>query len=238
MNSANEIGAFFDLDGTLLAPPSLESRFVAYLLERKEVRSAGVLRWLWCSARAIWRGPRAATEGNKFYLAGLCESLASEWANSRAGSLQFRGHGMERLAWHVSQGHHVFLASGTLAGLAGVVARGLPGRIEVAATELEVCGGYWTGRLSSAHRTGREKARALVGLTERYGLRLGGSYAYGNEISDLAMLECVGHPSAVNPDHRLERAARSRGWPVCDWRDSSTPQLEFDAQTRLPGRAR
>jgi hypothetical protein len=28
------------------------------------------------------------------------------------------------------------------------------------------------------------------------------------------MLEAVGHPVAVNPDARLERIARRRGWPV------------------------
>src|SRR5450755_3518908 len=40
------------------------------------------------------------------------------------------------------------------------------------------------------------------------------SYAYGDSITDLPMLEAVGHPTAVNPDRALRRAATQRAWPV------------------------
>ncbi len=40
MNIAPGIAAFFDLDGTLLAPPSLERRFVRYLRWRGELTIA------------------------------------------------------------------------------------------------------------------------------------------------------------------------------------------------------
>ena len=33
----------------------------------------------------------------------------------------------------------------------------------------------------------------------------------------LPLLEIVGHPRAVNPDFRLGREARRRGWPVEEW---------------------
>ena len=33
-------------------------------------------------------------------------------------------------------------------------------------------------------------------------------------MTDLPMLEVVGHPVAVNPDRDLERIAREREWPV------------------------
>jgi hypothetical protein len=45
MNAARKIGAFFDLDGTLLAAPSLEWRFIGYLLERDEITTVNVARW-------------------------------------------------------------------------------------------------------------------------------------------------------------------------------------------------
>jgi hypothetical protein len=32
------------------------------------------------------------------------------------------------------------------------------------------------------------------------------------------MLTLVGHPHAVNPDHRLRERAESEGWPVTDYR--------------------
>jgi phosphoserine phosphatase len=43
---------------------------------------------------------------------------------------------------------------------------------------------------------------------------LAASYFYTDSISDLPLLERVGHPIAVNPDTRLRRLARARRWPV------------------------
>ncbi|MGH7338800.1 MAG: HAD family hydrolase, partial [Myxococcota bacterium] len=47
------------------------------------------------------------------------------------------------------------------------------------------------------------------------------SYAYADSLSDLPMLESVGHPVAVNPDPRLRRIARERRWAVERWRPES-----------------
>ena len=38
--------------------------------------------------------------------------------------------------------------------------------------------------------------------------------AYSDSITDLPLLEVVGHPTAVNPDRALRRVAEERGWPV------------------------
>lgn len=43
------------------------------------------------------------------------------------------------------------------------------------------------------------------------------SYFYTDSYSDLPMLERVGNPRVVNPDPRLRRTARRRGWPIEDW---------------------
>ena len=51
-------------------------------------------------------------------------------------------------------------------------------------------------------------------LAEAAGYDLADCYAYSDSITDLPMLEAVGHPAAVNPDRALRRAARERGWPV------------------------
>ncbi len=64
-------GAFFDLDGTVLAAPSLEWRFIGYLLERDEISARLVGRWLAGFAGNFWRDLRGATEGNKRYLCGI-----------------------------------------------------------------------------------------------------------------------------------------------------------------------
>ena len=36
-------------------------------------------------------------------------------------------------------------------------------------------------------------------------------------MSDLPLLELVGRPVVIDPDPRLAREAKRRGWPVEDW---------------------
>lgn len=223
MTAPEKTGAFFDLDGTLLAPPSLEWRFIGYLLARDELGTRDVARWLGYFAKKILPDPRGATVGNKRYLAGLRESLATDWERSLpAGAPQLYPAAVERMAWHWMQGHRVVLVSGTLEFLAQTVARRLPGPVEVCATRLEVNGGRWTGRLAGEHMSGEAKAHSVRNLAARFGLSLWDSYAYGNSTSDLPMLDAVGRRVAVNPPARLARIARSEGWPACDWRQSPT----------------
>jgi hypothetical protein len=56
---------------------------------------------------------------------------------------------------------------------------------------------------------------------ERYsqeaGVPLSACAFYTDSYSDLPVLEVVGRPVAVHPDHRLRREAARRGWPVVDW---------------------
>jgi HAD superfamily hydrolase (TIGR01490 family) len=223
MASAPErIGAFFDLDGTLLPPPSLEWRFVAYLLAREEMGGTEIARWLARCAKSLLRDPRGATSGNKMYLAALRESLADDWESSLApGAPRLFTTGIERMIWHHAQGHRVFLVSGTLEPLARAVARRLPGPTEVCATPLETLGGRWTGRIAGAHMNGEVKGRAVRSLAAQFGLALWESYAYGNSVTDLPMLDAVGRRVAVNPRAGLRRIARREGWESCMWGEPS-----------------
>jgi HAD superfamily hydrolase (TIGR01490 family) len=220
------VGAFFDVDGTLIPPPSLECRFVEYVFAHAP-GGANTLRWFSGWAKAFLLHPCAAVDRNKFYLAGLPASMVTEWADSaEAQSLHFFADGLERLAWHIAQGHRVAVVSGTLAPLARAITRQLPGMADVIATELVTTAGNWTGELVGEHISGAAKARAVTEFAGRQGLALDESYAYGDRVSDLPMLESVGHAVAVNPGSRLERAARLRGWPVCEWRLSPSRSPE------------
>jgi phosphoserine phosphatase len=50
------------------------------------------------------------------------------------------------------------------------------------------------------------------------GVDLAASSFYSDSSTDVPMLERVGRPYAVHPDPRLALLARSRGWPILDWR--------------------
>jgi hypothetical protein len=51
-------------------------------------------------------------------------------------------------------------------------------------------------------------------MAEAEDIDLSASYAYSDSITDVPMLETVGHPVVVNPDRDLARAAIEREWEV------------------------
>ena len=64
----------------------------------------------------------------------------------------------------------------------------LLGAESVIATRMRIANGHYTGEMEC--------------------------YAYSDSVTDLPLLEIVGHPRAVNPDRALRRIATVRGWPV------------------------
>jgi len=78
-------------------------------------------------------------------------------------------------------------------------------------------GGRFTGELDGPPVGQDEKARRIRAYADAQGIDLAGSYAYGDSIADLPMLESVGRPHAVNPDKSLARTARRLGWPALNW---------------------
>jgi HAD superfamily hydrolase (TIGR01490 family) len=64
---------------------------------------------------------------------------------------------------------------------------------------------------------GENKAVAIREEAEERGIDLDASFAYSDSVTDLPMLDAVGHPVAVNPDKELRRAAVEREWEVVDF---------------------
>jgi HAD superfamily hydrolase (TIGR01490 family) len=83
----------------------------------------------------------------------------------------------------------------------------------VIATRMEIEDGKYTGEIGF-YAYAENKATAIQELAEVKGYDLARSYAYSDSITDVHMLEVVGHPYAVNPDKELRRTAAARGWPV------------------------
>src|ERR1700712_5244271 len=83
----------------------------------------------------------------------------------------------------------------------------------VIATRLEEVDGLYTGGIDF-YAYAEEKARAITELAQERGYDLDRSYAYSDSVTDVPMLEAVGHAHAVNPDKELRRVAQANGWPV------------------------
>ncbi|WP_017933273.1 HAD family hydrolase [Nocardioides sp. Iso805N] len=89
----------------------------------------------------------------------------------------------------------------------------LLGADHVVATRMEESDGHYTGTIAF-YAYAEHKAEAIRELARTRGYDLSRSYAYSDSMTDLPMLEEVGHPFAVNPDKDLRRAAKERDWPV------------------------
>lgn len=220
--------AFFDIDGTLLAKPSLERRLFRDLAWQRKISAGNYLRWLAEAARLGVQDPRMAVHSNKAYLRGLREDeLSSRGGSSRLqGGIRLFPPAVQRVWWHAMRGDRIVLVTGTLEPLAErvkfalereMLCRGVDINITLLATRLEVRNRRFTGRVLGSPMFAQEKARAIQEFSERTGIMLSQCSAYGDSALDLLMLAAVGHPVAVNADVKLKTIAHLRRWPAVSW---------------------
>ncbi|MGZ8593465.1 MAG: HAD family hydrolase [Actinomycetota bacterium] len=123
---------------------------------------------------------------------------------------------LDLMASHRQEGRRIYIVSSSPEEVVRPLARhfGVSG---VIATRARIENGRYTGELEF-YCAGDAKADAIRQLAECVGVDLGQSYAYSDSISDLPMLEAVGHPVAVNPDKDLRKEAETREWDIRDFR--------------------
>ena len=150
--------------------------------------------------------------------------------------------GIARVRRHRALGHRTLLITGALDF---VVEPLRPLFDDIVCAHLGERNGRLSGRLEELPPIGESRALVLADYAESEGLELEQSMAYADAASDLAMLEAVGFPVAVNPEAKLAAIARRRGWHVEQWRPAeggSRPLLPlgpFDAPSSTGrGRAR
>jgi HAD superfamily hydrolase (TIGR01490 family) len=220
------VAAFFDLDGTLVAMPSMEWRFFRMLRYRKLIGIRNYLLWLIEAVRLVPRGINQTLRANKMYL-----RVISVDEKDLLKAPSFYPGAIDRVAWHAERGHLIVIVSGTLEPLALRAAReletelcerGLATRIRVCATRLEQSDGRWTGRIVGEAMFGEAKARTIRRIAAEQYLDLRRCFAYGDSSSDKWMLEAVGKSTGVNPSNDLARIARRNDWVVLRWGKEKT----------------
>ena len=216
--------AFFDLDNTLIRGASL------FHLAR------GLAAYHFLSSREI---ARFACGQLTFRLRG---ERTGQVASTRQRALSFvEGHSVSEMRelcrhiyddyvaekiWpgtraladlHRRAGEPVWLVTAAPCELAEVIAArlGLNGAL---GTRVEEVDGRYTGGLVGEILHGPAKGVAVRDLAEFEGYDLTACHAYSDSANDLPMLTLVGHPHAVNPDHRLRARAEDEGWPITDYR--------------------
>lgn len=213
---AGRVAAFFDVDRTVVRGSSMLALAGpmrrAGLVNRRAALTAAV-RGLQFSARGFSEAEvREAVIAMGEAVRGLDVAAVGRVAAEaipRVVAPRVYAEALRMMGWHRRRGHLVFLVSASTRELVAPLGD-LLGADGVTASNAEVVDGRYTGQVSLCH--GRAKAEAVRRLAAAHGVDLANSYAYGDGIGDLPMLELVGHPTAVNPDRRLRVAAQRRGW--------------------------
>ncbi len=113
---------------------------------------------------------------------------------------------------HLAAGRDVIIVSASGQEMVGPIGAML-GASGTIATQMRHADGHYTGELEF-YAYGEAKAGRIRELSVERGYQLADCFAYSDSVTDLPMLEAVGHPHAVNPDRQLRRIAMDRGWPV------------------------
>jgi putative phosphoserine phosphatase/1-acylglycerol-3-phosphate O-acyltransferase len=231
-----KVGAFFDVDGTLLSGFSgmafwrdrllsgqisfsdLSENALAWVgFQRGQIGFSGIL--------AAWSGMLRGTPEQELVDTGErlfnSELAALVYPESRA-----------LVAAHLRRGHTLAIVSAATRYQIDPLARDL-GIERVLCTKLEVDEGHFTGRFIRPPCWGEGKAEAVRALAAEEGLDLAQSYFYSDAAEDLPLLELVGRPRPTNPDGRLTRIAERRVWPIRRFASRGRPSFADVVRTGL-----
>ncbi len=211
--------AFFDLDKTVIAKSSTlafsKPFFDQGLLNRRAVLKSSYAQFLFLMSGA----DHDQMDRMRTYLTDMCtgwdveqvRSVVSETLHEIVDPLVF-AEAANLIADHKLCGRDVVVVSASGEEIVAPIARAL-GATHAMATRMVAEDGKYTGEVAF-YCFGEGKAEAIRELATREGYALEHCYAYSDSITDLPMLETVGHPSVVNPDRGLRKEAAAREWPV------------------------
>ena len=89
---------------------------------------------------------------------------------------------------------------------------------ELLATDLEIVGGRYTGKIVGTPTYKEGKVERFNQWLAENNEQSQGSYFYSDSINDLPLLLQVDHPVAVDPDAPLRQEAATRGWDIISLR--------------------
>ena len=211
-------GAFFDLDGTLVAGFTAAAHTMDRLL-RRQVGAGDFLRLtqLAVEYKLGRREIEALIEGGAGTVRGRPAEDVEEmgeriFQQSVADRIYPEMRDLVRA--HQRRGHTVVLSSSALSMQAEPVARYL-GIDDVVCNRFVLDEhGVLTGAIEQPVIWGNTKATSVQKFAAEHDIDLRSSYFYADGDEDLALMYLVGNPRPVNPGPRLTRVAERRGWPI------------------------
>lgn len=229
--------AFFDLDKTIIAKSSTlafgRPFYSSGLIDRRAVLKSAYAQFVFSLSGA----DEAQMDKMRDAMAEMCrgwdvaqvQQIVLETLHELIDPIVY-AEAVDLIEHHQLAGHDVVIVSSSGAEVVGPIGA-LLGVDHVIATEMDVADGRYTGSIAF-YAFGAFKASAMTTLAAQRGYDLAASYAYSDSITDVPMLEAVGHPTAVNPDRALRKVAVERDWPISDFRNP----VRLRHRLPLPGR--
>lgn len=212
-----EIGAFFDFDGTLIDGFSATSYFTDRVRKGQvSLSEVSELTKLALAGEPDESGFAEIIGRGITDWAGMSEEEISElWTRLFRSKIAAN---MFPEAWalvkaHQKMGHTVVIASSATRYQIAPAAAEFE-IDQILSTPVKVRRGRLTGGLDGQPLWGSGKAEAVKKFAKANGVKLASSFGYANGNEDIAFLETVGHPVAVNPKPVLARTADERSWPT------------------------
>jgi putative phosphoserine phosphatase/1-acylglycerol-3-phosphate O-acyltransferase len=221
-----KVGAFFDLDQTLLAGFSagafFRERLVSGRMSPRELGESVLGALSFGLGRTGFSGfMAAATSAYRGTAESVLEEIGEEvFHKDLAREIYPESRALVRA--HQEMGHTVAVVTSATRYQAAPFAEDL-GIEHVLCSELEVEDGIFTGRVVHPTCYGEGKAEYARRLAVDCDLDLDASYFYTDSDEDLPLLEIVGHPRPLNPNNRLAQIAKERSWPVRRFHSRGTP---------------
>ena len=214
------VAAFFDLDKTVIAKASMVAfggpLYRAGLLSRWLLLRAlyGQLVYLWLGAddARLARMRNAALALTKGWDHAHVSAIVAETLEQVVEPIVY-DEALQLMRHHREQGHLVVLISASPEEIVAPLGSYLGADVVIATRARLDDEGRYSGELEF-YSYGPAKAVAMAELAEERQVQLDASFAYSDSVTDVPMLEAVGHPVAVNPDRALLRIARERDWEV------------------------
>jgi putative phosphoserine phosphatase / 1-acylglycerol-3-phosphate O-acyltransferase len=212
------VGAFFDLDGTLVAgyTAAVQTRD---RVRRRDLRVAEFLTIVQLAVqfRLGRRTFETLIEGSartiKGRMARDVDEMGERIFRQSVADLIYPEM-RELVRAHQRRGHTVVLSSSALTNQVAPVARYL-------GIEYIVCNrlvadeqGILTGEIEQPVVWGPTKASSVQQFAAAHQVDLGSSYFYADGDEDLSLMRLVGHPRPVNPGPLLAKVAVRRDWPI------------------------
>ena len=225
MALTGKIAAFFDVDNTLIRGSTIY--FLGRgMYQRGYFTKKDISRFVLANLRFRLTGKENKEEIARFQDAATdfigghnvkdIETIAQQIYDEFVSPAMWQGT-IDIAQTHIANGVEVYLVTAAPEDMATLIAKrlGLTGAL---GSKAEIKDGLYTGHMNGALLHGKEKAVAVRELAEKKGFDLTECFAYSDSNNDLPLLQCVGHPSAINPDALLGLRAMAEGWPIHDFR--------------------